>query len=1258
MWTKEQNQAIKKENSNVLVAASAGSGKTAVLVERVITKVISSKIDIDKILVVTFTNAAAQELKERLMLAIYDALNKNPQDKFLKRQLVYINRASITTIHAFCLEIIRANFHALDIDPNFSICDETESAVLKSKAILKVIEEEYIKSNEDEVLKSKLYNLLELFGGKDEKLIEYILKIYSYIKSFAFEYEWLESQITKYNIENCINLYDTDYGKKIYQNVIKNLELLLKKTEEITDEIRENEDFAKFVLMFEEDEKNIKNCILNSNNNWDLLKENLQLVEFKRAPIYKGDNKNLKEKVTSFRSNVLKKNIEKFKKNMYASTSKIIEDNKNAYEYVEYIYELVSKFDKLYQKLKKEKNYIDFNDIEHLALELLVKKDESGNIVYTDIANNLKEKFKEVYTDEYQDISFIQEAILESVSNSNNRFMVGDIKQSIYKFRQAMPDIFNEKYDKYEKLKQEENLSTKEDTKIILAKNFRSRKEVLDSINYIFKKIMSKDLGDCDYSKDEVLQFGASSYEENKFLDYSTEINIIDLKKEENEKDIFYENSFENSFENEREESTSLYLEELKKFEIEAIFIAKKIKEIVKKNKTYNIKKNKASDTKYKDIVILLRSIKDKGTILEETLKKYGIPVFCDVSTNLFDSDEIHLLVSLLKVIDNPYQDIPLISVMYSIIGGFSLDELVYIRSSNRKAKIYDNLIELKNNIETKEIKETNLNVNVNPKEKNIENDKELKIKEIKLLEKINKFLNLLHELINFSKLHSVSEILLEIYDKTNIYRQYILDKNATQKKANLDVLVNLGIKCEENKITSLGEYITYITNLKDKTDTGAASAKIIGENEDVVRIMTIHKSKGLEFPYVFLCDTAKKYNMLDTTSLVTMHHNLGIGINIVDKKYKVTYPSVIKEAIKNQIIKETKDEELRMLYVALTRAKEKLYIYATVKDYEKFSSKQIPMYLDENKSKLDPIALENNTSYFENINMALKDYDSSLKLFEINVIKPYEITDLEEEKNEEHTLSLSDILKSKVDKKEYDKNKIKEEKEKIQKILNFKYDFEDEINAPSRVSVSALKKAALEETEYVLVQIEEPQENLDIKAKYNLEDVFEDAKELKYSSAKKGTLIHFVLENLDLSKEYEIDSLKEEITNLVLIGKINKQDEKYINKKKLLTFLKSDLGKEIKKSSFVKKEQEFILKDKSISKSVIQGIIDLYFVNEKGNIVLIDFKTDKINEEELFVTRYKKQLEIYKVALEKITGKTVEKSYIYSFNLDKKIEI
>ena len=341
MWTKEQQLAINKQDSNILVSASAGSGKTAVLVERVINKVINYKIDIDKILVVTFTNAAAAELKERLMIAIYKALSENPKDSFLKRQLTYINRASITTIHSFCLEVIRSNFQILEIDPGFKICDETDSNILKAKAILNVLENEYLISNKDKEKRDKLYNLLELFGSKDEALMEYILKIYSYIQSFAFEFEWLNQAIEKYNIKECKNLYETDFGKDIYEDVIQEFEMLVKKTEEMLERIRGYEDFAKYCEMLEEDVSLLKLCIFNSDKNWDKLYDSINNITFSRAPAYKGDNLELKELVTSFRNDVIKKGTEKCKNSIYANTEQIIIDQKIAYEYISYIYDII-----------------------------------------------------------------------------------------------------------------------------------------------------------------------------------------------------------------------------------------------------------------------------------------------------------------------------------------------------------------------------------------------------------------------------------------------------------------------------------------------------------------------------------------------------------------------------------------------------------------------------------------------------------------------------------------------------------------------------------------------------------------------------------------------------------------------------------------------------------------------------------------------------------------------------------------------------
>ncbi len=1215
MWTEEQQLAISKRNSNILVSASAGSGKTAVLVERVINKVINEKIDIDKILVVTFTNAAATELKERLLVAIYDALKKNKEDKFLKRQLTYINRASITTIHSFCLDILRSNFQEVGIDPNFKICDETEANILKAKAIANVLEGEYIKSNEDELTKENLYNLLELFGSKDENLVTYILKIYEYIQCFAYPFNWLKEQVEKYNIDKVEDLYDTDFGKTIYEDTINKIDVLIKREESLVEDIRENEDFEKYVEVLEDDIYILKQCINVNEKSWDKLYENLRELNFKNAPRYNGDNIELKDKLSSYRNKVLKEEIRKLKLSIYEKTETILADQKIAYSYIKYICDFVIKFKAEYDRLKSDKNYIDFNDIEHLALELLIKQNSENNeLEYTDVAYSLREKFKEVYTDEYQDISFIQEAILDAVSKDDNRFMVGDIKQSIYRFRQAMPSIFNDKYDRYKSIESLEDDAI--NSKIILAKNFRSREQVIESINYIFEKIMSKDLGECSYEKEETLKYGAS-YEEDG-LNYKTEINVLDLKEEESSV----------SYDEENESEVEETIKDLKNFEIEALYVSAKIKELMKKYKTYNVKAKKFEDIKYKDIVILVRSIKDKGKILEDALKSVNIPVFCDTSSNLFESEEIYLVISLLKVLDNLYQDIHMVSIMYSIIGNFTLDELVYIRSIDKKSRVYDNLVYYYDLLNKKEEKSDF---------------------EESLYNKICEFLNLINYLKVYAKQNSISSLILKIYDTTNIYRQYLRDNNCKQRIANLDLLVEVALNCEEQNILTLSEYITYVDNLKEKVDNSKNSAKIIGENENVVRIMTIHKSKGLEFPFVILCNTSKKYNLKDASNTVTLHHSLGIGINVVNNKYKVAYPSVIKQAIKNKIERETKSEELRMLYVALTRAKEKLIIFSTVKDYNKFNSKQI-LILD--KEKIIPSVVLNNNSYFENINMALKNsIDSSL--FDFNVINVLneKLGDLLEDEKE-NILNINEQIRKN---NKFKKEEIKEEIEKIKKDIEYKYENDKLVNTPSRVSVSELKKAAQEENNVFVKDFAE--ESTSLKDKYKLPNLLQDT-ESTYTSARKGTLIHFILENMDMKQEYTKNTLNEYIANLVNLGVISKKDSLYINVEKILKFLNTNIAKEIKESNNVKKEQEFVLKDKSISNSIIQGIIDLYYINKNGNVILIDFKTDKIDKDEEYIKRYEKQLQIYRKALEKLLNKKVEKSYIYSFYLDKIIEV
>lgn len=1233
MWTREQKQAIDVQDRNVLVSASAGSGKTTVLVERVIEKMINHNIDIDRLLVVTFTNAAATELKERLLVALYKKIDEEPKNIFLRRQIKLLSRASITTIDSFCIDLVRQNFYNLDIDPNFKICDNARAHILKNKAMSKILESKYQDESNLNVDKTSLglYKILELFGGKDENLISMLFSIYNYIQSFPYPFEYLKSSVDKYNLKGIDDLSNTDFGKQILDDAIDNLNVLLKRTNEFREQLAKNEEFVAHVELLDDDINVLERCINNYGNSWDKLFNILKFENLKENTRKKVSNIELRDKIKDFRNTILKKGFEEVKKNIYADTNEILKDNKIAYEYIKYLYDFLVLFDEEYKKEKRALELLEFNDIHHLTLELLYTEDKDGKKTYSQIAKSLQEKYLETYTDEYQDTDFVQESILDAVSGNKNRFMVGDIKQSIYKFRQARPEIFNYKYDKYKQYFEDDK--TSEDTKIILAQNFRSRNQVISSINYIFEQIMSKKMGDCNYADDEVLKFGADLYKEEGGINYKTEINIVDLNKKEN---------IEKYEESEDESIKEIF--ELKKFEQESIQIAKKIIELKKCFKTYDIKEKKFNPVKYKDIVILLRGIKSKGVILENTLKKFDIPVFSDASTNLFLSDEVELVLAFLKVIDNPLQDIEMTSIMYSVIGKFTLDDLCYIKlfNDNKGKKMYDSIVYVNEELKNRE---------------------DLSKDEIIIHEKINRFLELLDKFKKYSYIYSISEILIRLYKDTNIYYQFALENLYESKKANLNLLITIARDFEKNIDNTLSSYISYIDNIKN-TSQGNSEAKILGENEDVVRIMTIHKSKGLEFPVVILADTNTNYMEIDFSKEVIMNQDFGMGINVVNEDYGITYPSVIKQAIKKISLRENRSEELRMLYVALTRAKEKLIIFATLDDYKKFSAKQFVMYKNE---KIDPCIIEKNKSYFQNINMALKNYKDE-DLFDINLIKLEITEEFKRELNVDNNIDKFSIENSvkKLEnsiKKIDDENIINKENE-IRENLEYKYGHENDVNMQTRISVSALKesylKSVMDDENYDkdFIQNEIIEENSIEKGdKDYLPNCLKESEE-KYTPVRKGILVHFVLENLEFNLINSKDELKNYIVSLVKKGVLTKEDAKYINVEKIFNFLYSDIGKELKNAKEIFREEEFVLKSNSNQASYIQGVIDLYYINEKGNIVLVDFKTDKLKNKEDFVKKYKIQLDIYKEALERLTKLKVEKTYIYSFNLDCKIDI
>ena len=913
-WTNEQLQAIEKTGNNILVAAAAGSGKTAVLVERIINKIINKKIDIDQLLIVTFTNAAASEMRERILEAIYKKIEEEPENTHLQKQINLIGRASICTIDSFCLDVVKNNFYEIGVAPNFRIADNAELELIKQEALEDLFNKKY------EIEDKKFLKLLETYTtySADEPLKELILNIYNFIQSHPFPNEWLEENVEKYNLINKMNIdfSETEWGKTIIKELKEELLDSKIKLEQVKKDIVRFEELKKYALVLSTDIQVLDSIL--KQEKWDNIYNSILEIVFEKWPIDRKITLEEKE-IAKEKRNEIRKQIKKALEAIDCDSKQANEDIYNMYETLKALKEIILEYDELLKQAKKEKNLVDFSDIEHMALQILLKKGEDNNYIPTPIALKYRKKFVEIAIDEYQDSNLVQESILTSISNGKNIFMVGDVKQSIYKFRQARPELF---LDKYEKYVVEDNTEA-QGNKIQLFKNFRSRENILDTTNLIFKDIMSKKLGDIDYTEEEYLNLGANFEETDKHsIKTNTEILIIENKNEEAEDN----------------EETAETEEPIENIELEAKFVAKKIKEILDSKQVVFDKKLGYRPITYKDIVILLRSTKDKANIFENELINLNIPVYSDTSLEYLNSIEIQMIMNLLKVIDNPTVDIPLVGVLRSMIGGFSDNELIKIRLIDNKKSFYEAMKQyLTENIE----------------------DLDDQIKE-----KIQNFLGRISEWKAEAEYLELDELIWKIYIDTGYYNYVSLMPDGILRQANLKLLFEKAKQYEKASFKGLYNFINFI----EKVRTGSgdlSSAKLIGENENVVRIMSIHKSKGLEFPLVFLCNSNKKFNTQDLNSQILLHQDLGLGANYIDSERKLQYSTLAKEAIKIKSKEEIISEEMRVLYVALTRAKERLIVTGISKDLEKdLKEKEELLNLYSKEDKINTNVLKKYKSY------------------------------------------------------------------------------------------------------------------------------------------------------------------------------------------------------------------------------------------------------------------------------------------------------
>ena len=1213
-WTKEQQDAISKKNSNILVAAAAGSGKTAVLVERIIQKILTDKIDIDKILVVTFTNAAASEMRERILDAIYKKMEENPEDTNLQKQVILLNKASICTIDSFCLDVIRNNFFEIDVSANVRIADSTEILLLKQEVLDDLFEEKYIANDKD------FLDLIETYTkyNKDEELKDLLLNIYNYIQSSPFPEEWLNEKIEMFNIEKTQNFSQTTWGEIIIKHINNILENAILKLKNIKLKMQRFEELDKFTAVIENDIESYS-FIKQNLNDWDKCVKFIQEFKNKTWSRDKKVTNTLKDEAKSIRDNV-KDELKKVKLFMDSTSEEAIQDIDFIYKILTKLKNLIIEFSNNFYAKKRERNIMDFNDMEHLALNILVKKDENVNLVKTDVAKNYEKRFEEIAIDEYQDSNLVQEYILTSVSRGNNIFMVGDVKQSIYRFRQARPQLFLDKYSKY-KLDPEEG----QDRKIQLFKNFRSRENILDFTNLVFKNIMSKEIGDIDYTEEEYLNLGAS-FENIENQNLLTEINIIDV--EETEDDIWKSDEQEDEDEEDDDSKDNLQDERIEDVVLEAKFVARKIKNLIdNKYQIYDRKKG-IRDIKYKDICILLRSVTNVAGIYEKEISELGFPVYSDSSGEYLQSIEIETIMSLLRIINNPLQDIPLVTVMRSPIGNFTDNELIEIRMNDRNSNFYNALIKTDT-------------------------------------PKVHRFLNLLEELREDSQYMALDEWIWNIYTKTG-YMDYVsLMPNGNLRVSNLRMLFERAKQYESASFKGLFNFINFIDKIKFNSED-LTSAKIIGENEDVIRIMSIHKSKGLEFPVVILAGTGKQFNMQDLNGEILLDQDLGIGPQYIDYKRHIKFKTLPKRAIYIKSKKEAISEEMRVLYVALTRAKEKLIIVGRQKNVnKKMQEKQTT--LETYSQEINPFIVQKCKTYLDWLEYVyLKEgIENTKNIFTLDIYKKEDLLkNLNKEENEEQ--DIYELINEKAEKVN------KEETENIEKLLDWEYEYKDLAGIPTKTSVTKIKEIANvedinENTRKINIDIEE---NPKLSASITEKPKFlNENKEIKITNAQKGTVMHLCIQKMDERQDYDLQKIDELINNLQEKGLITEVEANSVNKKKLLEYTKSELWNTLKNAKEIHKEKPFYINvkasrlynnisEKDDENILVQGVIDLYFITNEDKLILIDFKTDYVSNEEEFVEKYRNQLELYKEALEQALNRKVEKMGLYSLYLNKTLEV
>lgn len=1285
-WTTEQQQVIDLRNRNILVSAAAGSGKTAVLVERIV-KIITDKnhpVDIDHLLIVTFTNAAAAEMRERIGNAIEKALDEQPGNEHLLRQLTLIHNAQITTIDSFCLYVVRNHFHEIDLEPNFRIGDEGELKLLREDVLGRVLEQNYEEPSE------AFSDFVEGYasGRTDAALNEMILQLYEFSRSYPWPEKWLDSFVGIYRIENREELDRAEWLAPLTENicfVLKDCEQLLKQALAVTQQDDGPDMYEKAVRSDLEKYESLSK--LTSFCELSVALSDIKYDRLASSRGFEGDPDKL-EMVKSLREqakDVVKKLCKQY---FFCSPEMMIEQLERTEPMLEEVVRLTKQFADEFAAAKRRKNLVDFHDVEHFALQILVDE-ETEKAKKT--AEEFRNTFEEIMIDEYQDSNEVQETLLRSISREergeNNIFMVGDVKQSIYRFRLARPELFMKKYDSY-------SLEESTTQRIDLHKNFRSREEVLTCTNDIFYKIMARSLGNVEYDAEAALYPGAS-YPVS--ADFIPEILLADSNDE-------------------LLEDTEL----TDKKTLEAKIVAEEIKHLMKTQPVTDKAAGTLRAARYSDIVILLRSLSGWADSLVEVLNGNGIPAHTVSSTGYFSTVEVQTVLSMLRLLDNPRQDIPMAAVLRSPMAGLTDEELAVLRLEDGSVPFHEAVLELAEGLYEEDGQKEISDSEADRKQGRNADEKTENHIEITAHRKLLKFYKKykqLRQLVPDTPIHELIEIIL----RETGYGHYVAAMPAGNRRtANLNMLLEKATAYEKTSYKGLFHFVRYIDELQ-KYDVDFGEADMVGENEDVVRIMSIHKSKGLEFPIVIVSGMGKNFNKQDTRSKMVLHPELGIGLDYMDGKKRIKSPTIAKKAIAKQIDLENLGEELRVLYVALTRAKEKLILTGTLKDAPEkleFFRQQAALYAHSSDTTAIPyLTRESAAGYLDWILPAVLSYGDK---YPVRIVEAAELVLDEVENQLEQNENLTERI---VEIEAADTQLVGQLKQRFSQ----RYPYQTDILRKNKYSVSELKHRAMrekfeaEQEETIPAFLEEPvtptiplfiqrQGIVGQEAQNKAQDAGQEAEskaEQKIESntanrgALRGTAVHRVMECYDFTSE---KSVQEQMDAMEKEEKITADMRALVKEQIVADFVSSETGRRMalaqcggalyREKPFVmgfteeemerygfgagaqmieneaqteNAQQEIMSENVSQENhmheedlTLIQGIIDVFWIEDDG-ITVLDYKTDRVDTVQELIDRYATQLKLYADALERVfaTRKLkVKEILIYSFRLEKLISI